>query len=370
MGKIPFLKPNVVTLELYKNYLLEIDNNQIYTNFGPLNKKFEERVLLEYFNNSGALTTVNNATMGLTLAIAQLKRPNSKYALMPSFTFSATPLAALWCGLEPYFIDITDDDWSMSVVQLEQVLKELGDEVAVVVPYATFGNFLDISFYQKIQESGIPVVIDAAPCFGTSYNQKHFGQEFDGAVVFSFHATKPFGIGEGGMVYSQNVEIIRGIKTSSNFGYSGKRESIMLGTNAKMSEYYAALGLATLDIYQEKILKREQLYNMYIEEIENRGLLKRGWKVQSTTGRVPYQFFTILCPDGEKNQTYLEKLNNREIQSALYFSPACHQQKQFVVYPHANQMITNDISSRVISLPFWEGMERDTVKYIINTLIE
>jgi dTDP-4-amino-4,6-dideoxygalactose transaminase len=369
MERIPFLKPNLITLDVYKEYIEEIDNTQIYTNYGPLNNKFEERILSEYFSNLGAVTTVSNATLGLILAISQMKRPKGKYALMPSFTFSATPLAAMWCGLEPYFIDINEDDWFMNQEQLEEVLNQLGDEVAVVVPYATFGNYLELSYYQKLHESGIPVVLDAAPCLGTTYNGQHIGLGFKGAVVFSFHATKSFGIGEGGLVYSQDKELIKNIRTAANFGYCGKRESITLGINAKMSEYFAAIGLATLDVYQEKILKREQLYNVYLEEITNVGLLEQGWQVQKTRGKIPFQFFSILCPKDELNTYYLKKLKEKNIQAVSYFSPACHQQKRFLNCPHSDLSITNKITKRVLSLPFWEGMSRDIVRYIVGSLI-
>ncbi|RDE36277.1 aminotransferase class I/II-fold pyridoxal phosphate-dependent enzyme [Parageobacillus thermoglucosidasius] len=369
MEKIPFMRPSLVKFQSYKKYIQEIDKSQIYTNYGPLNNKFEERILSEYFDHVGAVTTVSNATLGLILAISETKRPKGKYAVMPSFTFSATPLAAMWCGLEPYFIDINEDDWFMNQEQLEEVLNQLGDEVAVVVPYATFGNYLDLSYYQKLHESGIPVVLDAAPCFGTTYNGQHIGQGFKGTVVFSFHATKSFGIGEGGLVYSQDEELIKNIRTAANFGYYGKRESITLGINAKMSEYFAAIGLATLDVYQEKILKREQLYNVYLEEITNAGLFEQGWQVQKTRGKIPFQFFSILCPKDELNTYYLKKLEEKNIQAVSYFSPACHQQKQFLNCPYSDLSTTNEITKRVLSLPFWEDMSRDIVRYIVGSLI-
>lgn len=369
MEKIPFIKPDVINFEKYKNYLLEIDCKKIYTNFGPLNNKFEERILSEYFNNNGAVTTVNNATLGLILAISQMKRPKGKYALMPSFTFSATPLAAMWCGLEPYFIDINEHDWLMNVDQLDQVLNQLDDEVAVVVPYATFGNYLNDTYYQKLQKQGIPVVIDAAPCFGTTYKNKHIGEGFNGAVAFSFHATKSFGIGEGGLVYSNDKELIQKIRTASNFGYYGKRESISLGINAKMSEIYAAIGLETLEVFQEKITKRERLYQLYLEEITNSPLLDQGWQLHEVKGRIPYQFFPILCPEKKLNSIIINQLEKKSIQAVSYFSPACHQQKQFNRCPTADLTITNKITERIICLPFWEEMSRDIVKRIVYSLI-
>lgn len=94
----------------------------------------------EFFDSKGAVTTVANATLGLMAAIQFKKRKKGKYALMPSFTFPATPLAAIWCGLEPYFIDVSLDDWCMDKTLLLDKIDELKDEVAVVVPYATLDH--------------------------------------------------------------------------------------------------------------------------------------------------------------------------------------------------------------------------------------
>ena len=105
MENIPFLRASTVPVIEYLDELKEIDTSHIYTNYGPINQRFEQTIMSGFFQNRGAVTTVANATLGLMAAIQLKKRKKGKYALMPSFTFPATPLAAIWCGLEPYFID-------------------------------------------------------------------------------------------------------------------------------------------------------------------------------------------------------------------------------------------------------------------------
>nr|MBS9408031.1 DegT/DnrJ/EryC1/StrS family aminotransferase [Streptococcus oralis] len=78
-------------------------------------------------------------------------------------------------------------------------IEELKEEVAIVVPYATFGSWMDLEKYEELEKKGIPVVVDAAPGFGLMNGSMHYGQDFSGMIVYSFHATKPFGIGEGGL---------------------------------------------------------------------------------------------------------------------------------------------------------------------------
>lgn len=362
--KIPFLRPNLVKQEALIPYLSEIETSRMYSNFGPLNTRFEHRVMDEYFDHLGAVTTVNNATTGLVLAISQCKRPKGKYALMPSFTFAATPLAAIWSGLEPFFVDIRLDDWCMNEDLLRNCLNELGDEVAIVIPYATFGTNMNLDFYWQIQESGIPVVVDAAASFGVTGSRDHFGKGFPGCVVFSFHATKPFGIGEGGLVYSANTDLISQIRQAENFGFSAGRETTLPGLNGKMSEYTAAVALSTLDVFEQKIKARQQIYTWYIEQLQKKKLLDKGWTVQKTEGKIPYQFMPICSPEGQRNGDIIYSLANQKIEARTYFSPPCHQHPLFIKYPHTPLPVTEKISSRILSLPLWEEMTDQDVRLI------
>jgi dTDP-4-amino-4,6-dideoxygalactose transaminase len=368
--KFPFLVPNLVKKENYLDLISQIENSGRYSNYGPLNSLFEDRVVNEMFDHIGAAVTVNNATTGLMLAISQYKRPNARYALMPSFTFAATPLAAMWCGLEPYFVDITEDNWCMNEHLVDELIDKLGDQVAVVVPYATFGTNMDLTYYQKLQDAGIPVVVDAAASFGTIRDGGHFGKGFSGLIVFSFHATKAFGIGEGGLVYSGNQQIIQQIRQAGNFGFSGARESTILGMNSKISEYTAAIALATLDVYQEKTAVRQNLYHKYLYYFTNLGLFDKGWVLHKSSGNIPHQFFPVLCSKEEVNSNIVATLAAHHIELRTYFSPACHQQKLFACHPSSSMQVTDSISRRILSLPLWEEMAEKDVKWVAERLAE
>ena len=128
-------------------------------------------------------------------------------------------------------------------------------------------------------------------------NLKHyFGKGFPGCVVYSFHATKSFGVGEGGVVYSANTDLISRIRQTENFGFSASRETTLTALNGKMSEYTAAIALSTLDVFKQKIKTRKQIYTWYLEELDQKDLLNKGWTIQKANGEIPYQFMPICCP--------------------------------------------------------------------------
>jgi len=369
MNSIPFLKPNLVRLEAYESYLREMEQSRLYSNYGPLNTRFEEQVLSTYFDSEGAVTTVHNATLGLILAMQVVKRPQGRYAVMPSFTFAATPLAAMWCGLTPYFVDVDPETWCTQPHHLEGVLDQLGNDVAVVVPYATFGTNLDLSWYADLHRRGTPVVLDAAASFGSSVEGVQQGKGFPGVVAFSFHATKTFAVGEGGMLYSAEERTISALRQAANFGFGGTRASEMLGMNAKLSEFTAAVALATLEVFPQKVAVRQQIYKAYFDELSARGLLKRGWKVQHNTGVVAHQFFPILCPPGRTNLEFVKQLERKGVQARTYFAPTCHQQPQFSACLHGPLTQTEDLARRSLSLPLWEEMQLEDVHRVVEALL-
>lgn len=368
MAKIPYLRPRLVPLDEFADYLRGLENNRIYSNFGPLNSRLEERIVSEYFGGKGAVTTVNNATSGLMLAIARAKRAGGRYAVMPSFTFAATPLAAMWAGLEPFFVDVDSDDFCLSLPELERALKQLGDSAAVVVPYAAFGYPMDLTPYERLVERGVPVVIDAAASFGTTAGGSGFGTNFPGSVVFSLHATKAFGIGEGGLVYSRDSAFIDRLRQAANFGFGPDKISHGPGLNAKLPEISAAVALATLDRFAEKKRRRMAIHAWYREELESRGLLAWGWATQKQLGERAHVYFPLLCPAGVFNQDILKRMTDRGIDMRTYFSPPCHQQPAFEHFARGELGTTKAIANRILSCPIWEELTREEVSEVVAEL--
>jgi len=339
----------------------------LYSNYGPLNAAFESRVQAEVFDGDGSCVTVNNATIGLMLAIMCSKRPG-KYAVMPSFTFAAAPLAARWCGLEPYFVDIDPDTWAMSESRAMHALDLLRDQVAVVMPYATFGTAIDLTWYRQLVNEGVPVVVDAAASFGCEVDGMPFGRGFPGSVVYSFHATKAFGVGEGGLVYSGSRSLVERIRRAGNFGFNDDRTSTMMGLNSKLSEYVAAIALATLDTFDAKTRIRHEIYSQYVRTLTAVGLLDQGWQLQEVTGVHAHQFFPLLTPANKQNSAVVAALESANVQARTYFAPACHQQPQFARASTGELPVTEALAKRILSLPLYEEITGEETAYVVESL--
>jgi dTDP-4-amino-4,6-dideoxygalactose transaminase len=370
MDKVPFLRPRLVEFDEYASLLAEMDRARQYTNFGPLNTRFEKRVVDEWMGGEGAASTVCNATLGLMLAISELKRPGGRYAVMPSFTFAATPLAAQWCGLEPYFVDVDPEEWVLDPAKLRRALDELGPEAAVVVPYATCGTHMDLRPYEQMIDAGLPVVVDAAPCFGTSLGGRQFGRGFRGAVVFSFHATKAFPVGEGGLIYSADTDFIHRLKLASNYWFDGSRESTGLGLNAKLSELGAAVGLATLDRFPAVVERRKTLYRAYTRLLEKARVLEEGWSLQAVRGEAAYQWLPLMAPDVAARDRLMRLAAERNIELRRYFVPPCHEHPQFRQAPHGDLAMTDRLGDRAVSLPLWEELTDEMLDRVVGAVVD
>jgi len=357
--KIPLLRPNPPKLSACGADLAAIESSGIFSNFGPVNTRLEEAFVTQLFGGEGACLTVCNATIGLMLAIRHALPDNlgeRRYALMPSFTFAATAQAALWAGLTPLFCDIDEKTWLLSHEHIEDLLRVHRNKIAVIIPYATFGNCLDLEFYGKLSaREGIPVVIDAAASLGSQVTQgTGFGTGSPAPVIFSMHATKTFAVAEAGLVYSSNPDLIRDLRAMSNFGFSTPRISTMIGLNGKLSEVIALMALKKLEELDRIITHRETLarrYRQHLPELLSQHMIG---------SRHAYQFMSLLLPEdtAARRPAFLSCLTARGIGYATYNSPHLAEHPYFQARHLAGPLeVTHKIARRIVSLPMFDQMD-------------
>jgi dTDP-4-amino-4,6-dideoxygalactose transaminase len=369
--RIPLIKPNPPRLSEAADQLRAIEERGIYSNFGPVNAAFERDMLERMFGGVGGCMTVCNATIGLMLAVQQAigDRPKgTRYALMPSFTFAAAAHAAMWCGLTPLYCDIDPLTWSASAADEERLLAKYGDQIAVVMPYATFGYDIDLARYDDIMARyGVPVVVDAAASLGTrSGPQRGFGTGFSGWVVFSMHVTKAFSTGEAGIVYSGNEAYVAELRQMCNFGFGAPRTATMPGLNGKLSEIGALLCQLRLEGYEDGMTHRDGIVQLY------RDLIPDLTFQPNRPYRQAHQFAAGLLPEDvtASRSELASALRDAGIGSASYFSPHLAQQSYFAEHSVWGDLsVTNDVAGRVISLPMFDSItsaEVEEVAFVMN----
>jgi dTDP-4-amino-4,6-dideoxygalactose transaminase len=368
---IPFLRPNPPKLSELAAELSEIEASHIYSNYGPVNTRLEQSVIRDLFGGQGACVSVCNATIGLMLAIRLAIGPNPdlrrRYALMPSFTFAATGHAAIWCGLTPLLCDIEPDTWLVAASAEEEMIARYGDQIAVIVPYATFGNNLNLERYRGVSEStGIPVVIDAAASLGSLDDRGNtFGTDFSQPLVYSMHVTKTFATSEAGLIYCADKSVVDTLRAMGNFGFEHPRTATVPGLNSKLSEIAALLALRKLQNFDAVVGHRLALVNRYRDMLAD-------WTFQRRVGRsYAYQFVSVLPPGphAERRTHILEQLSASGIGFGKYFDPHLADQQYFrAISVSGDLSATNRIARQIISLPLSDFMTEQDVERVCGVL--
>ncbi|MFC3579998.1 DegT/DnrJ/EryC1/StrS family aminotransferase [Sphingomonas hylomeconis] len=358
MPRYPLIAPNPPRLSDHVDALRRIEASGVFSNNGAEVQAFERNVTDALFGGHGASIAVANATLGLMVAIRHAARANGRpagLALMPALTFAATGQAALWAGLTPLVCDIDPDDWSACARTEERLLQQHGDRIAVLVPYATFGNAIDLGRYAWLQKHyDVGVVIDAASSLGTIDAAGHgFGQNAPFAAVYSMHATKTFAVAEGGLIHSGDAGLIATLRAMINFGFEGTRSATLLGLNAKLPEITAVLAQAKLAEIGAICDARAAIEAAYRDSLA-------GFTLQAVQGlRRAMQFMPVLLPQPlvAKRDAIAARLEREGVGTGRYFSPHLGQQPLFRAEalieptPHAD-----DIAARLLSLPITDAM--------------
>jgi len=367
--KIPLVRPAPPQLSRAVMELQSLERSGIFSNFGPVNTRFEEEMLERFFGGEGACTTVCNATIGLMLAINEAvgEQPAGQFALMPSFTFAATAHAALWCGLTPLLCDIHPTNWAADPAAESEMLTRYAGKIAVVMPYATFGYPIDLEPYKRLAaQLGVPVVVDAAASLGTTDEHGHgFGSGFAGSVVYSMHATKSFAVGEAGLIYSADPDRIAKFRAMSNFGFGEPRTATMVGLNAKLSEVGALLGQLRLADYDSVLAHRAALFNRYRDAVPELQFQLRA------PGTQAHQFVPALLPSGlgGRRAAIRAALADEGIATGTYFSPHLMEQPYFQKVCVAGPIpVCDDVSARMMSLPLFDTMTHQEVDQVADCL--
>ena len=369
---IPLLIPDLPGADELLPYLRRIDAARWYTNFGPLVRELEVR-LAAFLSPAGAppqhAVSVGNATLGLEVALLALELPPGSRVLMPALTFMATATAAMRAGYVPVFCDVDPQSWLLTPEIATRAAQR--GRIDAVMPVSTYGCPCDIEAWDAwAQSTGLPVVIDAAGAFG---NQACGARA---VTVFSLHATKALSAAEGGLVMSADPDYAARVRHLSNFGIDTsvltpdtagstglvRRE----GTNAKLSEYHAAVGLAALERFAANAARRVDLHRAYL------GLLQTQCPQVRTQARAAegvYSIFPVCLPEGRKAAAAHLALAGQGIGSRRWYCPPLNQHPAFAALPVLGELpVCSMLGERLLALPFHTLMGRDEATRVVAAL--
>jgi len=335
-------------------YLGHIDRNRWYTNFGPLVQAFETRC--GAMLGGASCVTAASGTVALELALRALALPAGSRVLMPSFTFPATAIAVQRAGCEPLLCDVDPQRWALLPEQARALAAR--HRVAAIVPVAVFGIGVDpVAWDTVAAETGLPVVVDAAAAFPSIRPSERV------VAVYSLHATKPLGIGEGGLVASRDPAFAERVRRLSNYGFESGwiREA---GTNAKLSEHAAAVGLAQLDRADEVLLRRERVWFAYREAFAAEGL---GAGMDAVTASGAPANFVVRFAAGAA--ACAEALAREGIESRRWYCPPVHLHAAFAHLPRAGALdVTDDLVEHLIGLPFHADLAERDIRRVVRAV--
>lgn len=357
--RIPLLIPDVPRSEEILPYLREIDAARWYTNFGPLVQRFERSLAKELALSASSVVTTSNCTIALEVALGALDLIGNSTVLIPALTFAATASAIRRVGLKIGIADVDSDSWLLTPDLARKAAAN--GEVSCVIPVSAFGCPHPVDGWDRFtEETGIPVLIDAAGAFG---NQR-VGRT--AIVAYSFHATKSLGIGEGGMLAAREHGIIQRLRKLTNFGIeTASGRATQIGTNGKLSEFHAAVGLAALDTWREKCQARRILLDHYAAQL---ALHCPEISLQERPADGIYTIMQILLP-AEVNRTLVAaRLNENGIETRAWYLPLIPDHPAFSPIPAGEIPVARELAKRMLGLPFHPSMTQTEVGQVCASL--
>jgi len=318
------------------------------TNNGPFVQEFERRIA-DLLGVKHCIAMCN-ATVALEIAIRATGMTGE--VIVPSFTFVATAHALQWQEITPVFCDIDPRTHNLDPRRIEEMITP---RTTGIIGVHVWGRPCAVEALTEIaQENHLKLLFDAAHAFGCSYRGQMIGN-FGAAEVFSFHATKFFNTFEGGAVVTNDDALATKIRLMKNFGFHGYDNVIYIGTNGKMSEVSAAMGLTGLESVEEFIAVNHRNYKQYRRELEDiPGLHVITY---DEAERCNYQYIILEVDEHVTHigrDRLVEVLHAENVLARRYFYPACHHMEPYRSYfPHAGLMLpeTEKLVHRVMSLP-------------------
>ena len=333
----------------------------IFSNSGKIQREASE-VLAKHVSRdlSGYLASSNTSALVACLLEINVR---GRHVLVSNFTFAATLHSIILAGGIPVLCDVDSDNLIMSLDKVKVILNSGDFDVAAVLPTRIFGFINDFSDLIEIcSEFDIPVLIDAAATFPDQPDVWKFKRaaRFE---VFSLHATKVFGIGEGGLIVGSKNSI-EAVLESSNFGINLENPRYFRdGLNAKADEFTASRALARFPHYAKDVALRRRFVEAYQEALKNSRRIKFFKEHESAI----YSYFPVIF-DTEANLIKFSELVNPYIRTRRYYFPSLNTGYVggAIVKKPMSLEISDSASRRILCLPVYASCTEEVSERILD----
>ena len=337
-------KPNLSDKAKVLEKISQVLDNQWLTNMGPLSLELEDRIA--HMLGVNHCICVCNATIGLELLQRALDLKGE--VIIPSFTFIATAHSLRWQRIDPVFCDVRLEDHLIDPDKIETLITP---RTSAIMAVPIWGQPCDYEVLQNIADKhNIRLIFDSAHAFGCKSGDKYLGS-FGDAEVFSFHATKVFSTGEGGAITTNSDILGDKLRLMRNFGFTNYDKTAHIGTNAKLSEFAAAYGLAHIDELDSIITHNKLIHQTYLQEFSKFDeIFFLDYKFDGISN---YQY-VVARVRANIRDSLVEHFHDRGILLRRYFYPGCHRMEPYEScekYDSINLPNTEQISSEVVIFP-------------------
>lgn len=363
-------RPNLGNRRKFMERVEDMLDRRWLTNDGPYVRELEHRIADHIGVRNCVLMC--NGTVALEIAIRALELRGE--VILPAFTFIATAHALQWQEITPVFCDVECDGYSIDAARVDQLITP---RTSGIIGVHVWGKACDVEGLQEVAaRRHLKLLFDAAHAFGCSYRNHMIGN-FGNAEVFSFHATKFFNTFEGGAAVTNDDGLAQKMRFMRNFGFSGYDEVSYLGTNGKMTEIAAAMGLTSLESIEEFVAVNHRNYEVYREAFG--GISGLSFSEFPETERNNFQYVIIeidAARAGIDRDCVMRALHAENVLARRYFYPACHRMEPYRSYfPHAGLLlpVTERLAERVLSLPTGTAItaeEARTVATVLRLIVE
>lgn len=381
--RINVTRPSLPPYGEYAELIKGIWENGWLTNFGPLENRLAEE-LKEYLDAAN-VTMFTNGHQALAAAVRIVAGGRAKeLGIAPAeaeivttpFTFISTTYSITEAGFRPVFADVDPVTYTMDPAAAERLIS---DRTVAILPVHVYGTVCDVDAFEELSRRyDLPVIYDAAHCFGVRRSGRGIAS-CGAASMFSFHATKAFNTIEGGAVATDDAALAEALHAYCGFGQAGGADAGIAGTNAKMTEFAAAMGICNLRHIDEVLEKRRALHETYTRILTRGGYdpatgrtFETGLKLLPEQEGVSrnFAYFPVIFKDESTALDVMRELSERNIHVRRYFYPLTSQAAAVRQYDPAETPMAASISSRVLALPFYADLSPDDAAEIAEIVLE